>query len=63
MSKGYIHVRADLADAAAVEAFAAANPTHFQLGSIIVAADGTACIVSDGADGTTGLITVTEPTP
>jgi len=62
MSKGYIHVRADLADAAAVEAFAAANPTHFKVGSFIVAADGTCCIVS-AADGTTGLITVTEPTP
>lgn len=63
MSKGYIHVRADLADAAAVETFAAANPTHFKLGSLIVAADGTICIVTDGAAGTTQLFTVGEPTP
>ena len=54
--------RPDLADAPAVETYAAANPTDFTIGTMIVAADGTACLVSDAA-GTTGLITVTEPTP
>ena len=60
--KCYIHQRTDLADAAAVETYAAANPTQFVLGSF-VAADGTVCIVTDGAAGTTQLITVGEPTP
>jgi len=60
--KCYIHQRTDLADAAAVETYAAANPTQFVLGSFIVAADGTVCIVTV-ADGTTKLITVGEPTP
>jgi hypothetical protein len=61
--KCYIHQRTDLADAAAVETYAVANPTQFVLGSFIVAADGTVCIVTDGAVGTTQLITVGEPTP
>ncbi len=62
MSKAYTQVRTDLADAAAVETYAAANPTDFPLGTLIVAADGTICIVIDGA-GETRLFTVGEPTP
>ena len=61
MSKAYIMYRDDLADAAAVEAFVAANPTQFTIGTHITAADGTTCIVS--AAGVTGLVTVTAPTP
>jgi hypothetical protein len=63
MSKAYIHVRTDLADAAAVETYAAANPTQFKLGSLIVAANGAICIVTVAASGTTKLFTVGEPTP
>lgn len=62
MSKCYIHQRLDLANAAAVEVYAAANPTQFIVGSMIVAADGSVCVVT-AADGTTQLITVGEPTP
>ncbi len=61
-TKAYIHVRLDLADAAAVEVYAAANPTQFIIGSMIVAADGTVCIVTTAA-GVTKLFTVGEPTP
>jgi hypothetical protein len=62
MSKSYIQYRSDLADAAAVETYAAANASDFTIGTIIVAADGTACIVTTAA-GVTKLITVGEPTP
>ena len=60
MSKNYLHYRSDLADAEAVETFAAANPTHFKIGSHICAADGTECIVTD-ASGNTVLIQTSEP--
>ncbi len=60
MSKSYLHYRSDLADAEAVETFAAANPTHFKIGSHIQAADGTECIVTD-ASGNTVLIQTSEP--
>ena len=61
MSKGYIQVRADLADTAAVEAVVDANPTAYTQGTIIVAADGAANIIvtNDGVTPTYGLITVT----
>ena len=62
MSKAYIQYRSDLADAAAVETYCAANPTQFTIGTIVVAADGTACIVTTAA-GVTKLFTVGEPTP
>ena len=62
MSKAYIKVKADLATAAAVETFVAANPSDYPLGTQIVAADGTLCVVTDSS-GTTKLVTVGEPTP
>jgi len=55
-------VREDLATAAAVETYVAANPTQFTKGTHVMAADGTECIVTDNA-GLTQLITVGEPTP
>ena len=59
--KAYSQYRPDLADAAAVEAYVAANPTQFVIGTTITAADGTFLHVS--AAGVTGLVTVTAPTP
>jgi len=61
MSKGYIHVREDLADAAAVEVYVAANPVQYPKGNQIVAADGTLCYVDEA--GSCLLVTATEPTP
>ena len=49
MSKSYIMNRDDLADSAAVVTFAAANPTQFTKGTIVVAADGSATIIIDAA--------------
>ena len=60
--KAYTHVRTDLADAAAVETYVAANPTQFVVGSLIVAADGALLIMTTVA-GVTKLVTVGEPTP
>jgi hypothetical protein len=62
MAKAYIQHRPELADAAAVETYCAANPAQFTIGTIVVAANGAACIVIDAA-GTTALISVEEPTP
>lgn len=62
MPKAYIQFRKDLADKAAIETFAAANPKHFTIGTIIVAANGDACIVTTAA-GVTKAFTVAEPTP
>lgn len=56
MSKAYHHVRADLADAAAVIAYVAANPTQYTVGSMITAANGNLCHVT--AAGT--ALTVTQ---
>ena len=56
--KAYIQYRSDLADAAAVDAFCLANPTQFTIGTIVVAANGSASIVIDAA-GNVGIITVT----
>ena len=56
--KGYIQYRPDLADSAAIDAYALANPTQFTIGTIIVAADGAASIVID-VTGNVGIITVT----
>ena len=49
MSKAYIQVKEDLADSAAVVTYAAANPTQFTIGTIIIAADGSATIIIDDA--------------
>jgi len=46
MSKQYHAYRADLADAAAVIAFVAANPTQYTVGSLITAANGNLCHVT-----------------
>lgn len=59
--KAYGMFRPDLADAAAVETYVAANPDQFTIGTLITAADGVLLHVS--AAGVTGLVTVTEPTP
>ena len=55
--KAYIQYRADLADAAAVGTAVTANPGAYTIGTIIVAADGSASIVT--AAGTVGTIGVT----
>ena len=57
MSKGYIMVRKDLADTAAVQAVVNANPTAYDLGTIIVSADGQGNIVQAN-DGTTVVLKV-----
>lgn len=49
MSKAYIQVKSDIADAAAFATFIAANPTHFKLGTHVVVADGTEYLVQDNA--------------
>ena len=49
MSKSYIMNRDDLADSAAVVIFAAANPTQFTKGTIVIALDGSATIIIDDA--------------
>jgi len=46
MSKAYGHLRTDLADAAAVIAFVAANPSIYTVGSLITAANGNLCHVT-----------------
>jgi hypothetical protein len=56
MSKSYAMYRSDLADAAAVIAFVAANPTQFAIGTQITAANGNLCHVT--AAGT--ALTVTQ---
>jgi len=61
MTKAYTHVRLDLADQVAVEVFVTANPTHYGIGALIVAADGTICHVD--AAGSCLVITSTELTP
>jgi hypothetical protein len=55
MSKGYIMVREDLADTAAVQAVVDANPAGYGLGTIIVSADGQGNIVQAN-DGTTVVL-------
>ena len=57
MSKSYIMNRDDLADSAAVVTYAAANPSGFTKGTIVVALDGSATIIIDDA-GTGKLMTV-----
>lgn len=47
--KSYIQVKLDLADSAEVVTYAAANPTQFTIGTIVVAADGSATIIIDDA--------------
>jgi len=49
MSKSYIQVIDTLADSAAAVTYAAANPTQFTKGTIIIAADGSATIIIDAA--------------
>ena len=49
MSKSYIQVDTGLADSAAVVTYAAANPTQYTLGTIVIAADGSATIIIDDA--------------
>lgn len=58
MSKAYIQYKADLADAAAIDAYCLANPTQFTIGTIVVAANGDSSIVID-TTGNVGIITVT----
>ena len=50
--KAYIHVREDVATAAALATLATANPTAFPLGAMYVTADGAVSIVQAN-DGTT----------
>jgi hypothetical protein len=45
MAKGYIMVRKDLANTTAVQAVVDANPKAYDLGTIIVSADGQGNIV------------------
>jgi hypothetical protein len=47
--KSYIQVKKELADSAAVVTYAAANPTQFTIGTIVVAADGSATIIINDA--------------
>lgn len=55
MAKGYIMTRKDLANTAAVQAVVDANPKAYDLGTIIVSADGQGNIVQAN-DGVTVVL-------
>jgi len=60
MSKRYIHLREDLANLAALQAAADANPLAYPKGGQYMLADGALCTVTanDGTTVTIGTVTV-----
>lgn len=45
MAKAYIQYRTDIASAAALDTYVAANPTQFTPGTLIMTADGTLHVI------------------